>query len=88
MQYENGKSDNPYFVNFTHSPGNSNSINNGTIWAIQDDSDGNLRLGIEQGGFDFLDLSGIDIGNPVFRHIKNNISEDLSFQIIQLTQSL
>lgn len=78
LNYENGKSVQPYFINLTHDPNNINSINEGRIRAILDDGSGQLWIGLENGGLDLLDLNNVEKGKYIFKHLKNNMFDETS----------
>ncbi|MBN2519470.1 MAG: hypothetical protein JXB17_03110, partial [Bacteroidales bacterium] len=78
MQYRNGNSSKPEFINITHDPYNKNSLNKGAIRAILDDNNGNLWVGTENGGLNILNLKSFEEGNFVFKHYINIPDDETS----------
>jgi len=72
FNYATGNPDKVRFINFKPDPSNSGSITPGAIYAIAEDEDHNLWVGIENGGINVLSLKGFDQGNYFFTKEVNN----------------
>ena len=72
MTYDKDNPQKPHFINFKPDPRNTESINDGAVYAINEDEKGYLWVGIENGGLNLLDLNKIHDKNVSFRHIVYN----------------
>ncbi|HTJ50725.1 MAG TPA: two-component regulator propeller domain-containing protein, partial [Cyclobacteriaceae bacterium] len=63
------------FIHFTPNPSATGNITPGVIYAIAEDEDHNLWIGIENGGINILNLKAFDQGNYVFTKVVNNPSD-------------
>jgi len=63
------------FVHFTSDPSVPGHIMSGVIYAIAEDEDHNLWVGIENGGINLLSLKEFDQGKYLFSKVVNNPSD-------------
>ncbi len=78
IEFNNKDYKNPKIVNFIHNNGNKNSISKGAILALIDDHNGNLWIGIENGGLDILDLNNLKTNEVAFNHFTNSSTDNSS----------
>ncbi|MBN2007764.1 response regulator [candidate division KSB1 bacterium] len=75
------KNDDPYkpeFLHYSHDPTIPHSISKGAVLALLDDRDGNLWIGIENGGISRLNLQHFNEKNPHFTHYLHNPADNFS----------
>jgi signal transduction histidine kinase/ligand-binding sensor domain-containing protein/AraC-like DNA-binding protein len=73
--YPTGNVDEARVINFKPNPSDPSHITQGAIYAIAEDEDHNLWVGIENGGINLLNLDACDRGNYVFSKVLNNPSD-------------
>jgi signal transduction histidine kinase/ligand-binding sensor domain-containing protein/AraC-like DNA-binding protein len=75
LTYPTDHPDEARFINFKSDPTDSEHITEGAIYAIAEDEDSNLWVGIENGGINMLSLEEFDKGDYLFTKIVNNPSD-------------
>jgi signal transduction histidine kinase/ligand-binding sensor domain-containing protein/DNA-binding response OmpR family regulator len=72
MTYRKNDPWHPQFLNFKAHPQNKESISEGAIYALTEDENGFLWVGVENGGLNLLDLNTLTGKQATFHHIVYN----------------
>jgi ligand-binding sensor domain-containing protein len=72
MTYDKNNPRNPHFINFKSDPGNKETISDGAVYAINEDENGCIWIGVENGGLNLFDLKTLPEKKVTFRHIIYN----------------
>lgn len=75
IMYPNNKLSEARFVNLGSDPTNQKHLTPGVIYAITEDEDKNLWVGIENGGINVLNLDAFNHGQYSFTKVLNNPSD-------------
>lgn len=72
MTYDKNNPQNTHFINYKSDPASKDAISEGAIYAITEDENENLWIGVENGGLNLIDLKTISKKKVVFNHIVYN----------------
>ncbi|MBN2524271.1 MAG: response regulator [Bacteroidales bacterium] len=68
----------PEFINYSNHPDDPESIGKGAVLALLDDKEGNLWIGLENGGLDIIELDDFKENRCVFKHYLHNEGDSYS----------